>query len=192
MRNVIPNEIRRMLAVIPTRSPFGERDHAMIRLTYFAGLRVGELVRLWIGLVWANGQPRSWLELPASICKTARSRRIPLSAEAQQAIRELVAFLAERGFCTAPEAPLLTDRRHRQLPEREVQRAVQQYREQAELELRATPHSLRHGFATELVGQGVPLRSVQQLLGHKRLSSTEVYLHSQPEELCLAVSKLKL
>ena len=192
MRNVIPTEIRRLLAVIPLRSPFGARDHAMIRLIYFAGLRVGELVGLEVEMVWAAGQPRSWLELPARLCKSGRSRRIPLEPEAQQAIRELIAFLAQRGFSTAAEAPLLTDRRHRHLPTREVQRSMQRYRLQASLEVRATPHSLRHGFATELVIEGVPLRSVQQLLGHKRLSSTEVYLHSQPEELREAVSKLKL
>ena len=192
MKLVIPPEIRQLLAVIPLRSPFGQRDHAMIRLTYLVGLRVGELVALAVGWVWANGQPKSWLELPASVCKTARSRRIPLSAEAQQAVRDLVAFLEARGFSTAPASPLLTDRYHRQLSTREVQRAMQRYRELARLEVKATPHSLRHGFASELVLQGVPVRSVQQLLGHKRLSSTEVYLHSQPEELRQAVSRLQL
>ena len=192
MKIVIPPEIRQLLAVIPLRSPFGQRDHAMIRLTYLVGLRVGELVALAVGWVWANGQPKSWLELPASVCKTARSRRIPLSAEAQQAVRDLVAFLEARGFSTAPASPLLTDRYHRQLSTREVQRAMQRYRELARLEVKATPHSLRHGFASELVIKGVPIRSVQQLLGHKRLSSTEVYLHCQPAELRAAVGKLEL
>jgi integrase/recombinase XerC len=192
VRNLVPSEIQRLLAVIPERSPFGARDHGLVRLIYFTGLRVGELVGLDVGLVWAYGQPKSELELPARLCKTARSRRVPLEPEAQQAIRDLVAFLVLRGFSTAPASPLLTDRHHRRLPAREVQRAMQKYRELAELAFRATPHSLRHGMATELVRQAVPIRSVQQLLGHKRLSSTEVYLHSQPAELREAVSQLKL
>jgi integrase/recombinase XerC len=188
--NLIPNEISQLLKVIPPRSSFGLRDHAMIRLTYHLGLRVGELVGLDVGLVWA-GRPKSWLDLPASISKTSRSRRLPLEAEAQQAVADLVAFLRMRGFSTAPGAPLVTDRQHRRLPTREVQRVMQKYRHMANLEAKATPHSLRHGFATELVIQGVPLPTVQQLLGHRRITSTQIYLHTQPAELRQAVSRLK-
>jgi integrase/recombinase XerC len=107
-------------------------------------------------------------------------------------VSDLVAFLQLRGFSTLPQAPLLTDRRHRRLPVREVQRAVQAYREAADLSFRATPHSLRHGFASELVGQGQPVHCVQELLGHRRLASTEAYLHSRPEQLRQAVSGLQL
>jgi integrase/recombinase XerC len=192
MRNLVPLELRRLLSVISFRTPFGQRDHAMLRLDYFCGLRVGELVGLDVGHVWGVGQPRSELELLASLCKTARSRRIPLEAPAQMAILELYGFLQMRGFSVAPSAPLLVDRHHQRLSTREVQRVVQQYREKAGLEWRATPHSLRHGFASELVSQGTPLPVVQKLLGHRRLSSTEVYLHSDPAELRAAVRKLKL
>jgi site-specific recombinase XerD len=192
MRNLVPAELRRLLAAISFRSPFGQRDHAMLRLSYFCGLRVGELVGLDVGHVWSVGQPKSELELPAALCKTARSRRIPVEAPAQMAILELYGFLQMRGFSVAASAPLLTDRRHQRLSTREAQRAVQKYREKAGLEWRATPHSLRHAFASELISQGTALPVVQQLLGHRRLTSTEVYLHCQPAELRAAVAKLEL
>ena len=162
----------------------------MLELAYGLGLRVGELVSLCVGQVWQRGRPRDWLELPAAVCKGGRGRALPLGPQAKRAVAELVGFLAERGFPVGPEAPLLTDRLHRRLAAREVQRAVQRYREAAELQQKATPHSLRHGFASKLLERGVSLRVVQQLLGHQSILSTEVYLHCQPGELEQAVAKL--
>ncbi len=191
MKNLIPSEIQRLLAVIRPRSPFGARDHALVRLAFATGLRVGELVALDVGLVWASGRPRSWLDLPARLCKGHRSRRVALSPAAQQAVSDLVAFLVVRGLPASPESPLLCNRFGRRLPDREVQKLMQHLREAAQLEWRATPHSLRHGFASRLAAAGVNLRIIQQLLGHQRLSSTEIYLHCQPEELVEAVGVIE-
>ena len=102
-----------------------------------------------------------------------------------------MAFLARRGFSVRPEAPLLCDRRHRPLPAREVQRVVQRLRERAGLE-RVTPHSLRHSFASRLVGLETSARVVQKLLGHRWCQTTELYLHTLPEELQAAVGRLAL
>jgi len=181
----------RLLSAISLRSPFGARDHALIRFDLLTGLRVGELVALDVGHVWRpEGGPRDWLDLPASACKGQRGRQIPLCLDAQQAVRDLVAFLRLRGFSTAAGAPLLTDRRHRRLAAREVQRAVQRYRERAGLDVRVTPHTLRHTFASRLVDAGVNPRAIQVLLGHECLSSTEVYLHNRPAALVEAVGRL--
>jgi len=94
-----------------------------------------------------------------------------------------------RGFQTQPHSPLLQDRRHRRLPVREVQRLAQSYRQVAGLDLRVTPHSFRHGWASQLARR-TSLRVVQQLLGHRFLGSTEVYLHNQPEDMVQAVASL--
>ena len=179
----------RLLSAISLKTAFGARDHALIRLALQTGLRVSELTGLDVGLVWGADGPRQWLDLPHAIAKNHKSRRIPLSAAARRAITDLVDFLKMRGFQSNPESPLLQDRRHRRLPVREVQRLVQKYRETTGLDVRATPHSLRHSWASQLARAG-SLRAVQQMAGHKNIASTEIYLHTQPHELMAAVESL--
>jgi len=189
MRILQPQATRQMLAATRPSSPFGLRDHAVIRLFSQTGLRVGEMVGLDVGHVFHAGAARHQLDLPAAACKGHRSRVIPLNDSARQAIQDLVDFLVMRGFQAQPDSPLLQDRRHRRLPVREVQRLVQTHRQAAGLDIRATPHSFRHGFATQLADK-VSLRIVQQLLGHRFLASTETYLHNQPDQLAQAVAAL--
>jgi site-specific recombinase XerD len=190
MRILQPSATRQLLAAIRPRSPFGARDHALIRLFSQTGLRVGEMVGLDVGHVFHEGAARHQLDLPAAACKGHHSRVIPLNQVARQAIQDLVDFLLMRGFQACPDSPLLQDRRHRRLPAREVQRLVQTHRQNAGLDLRATPHSFRHTFASQLASK-VSLRIVQQLLGHRFLASTEVYLHNQPVQLAQAVALLE-
>jgi len=161
----------------------------VIRLLSQTGLRAGELVGLDVCHVFRDGAARHQLDLPAAICKGHRSRVLPLNDSARQAIHDLVDFLVMRGFQTGPDCPLLQDRRHRRLPVREVQRLVQTYRQAVGLDIRATPHSFRHAFASQLASK-VSLRIVQQLLGHRFLTSTETYLHNQPAHLAAAVACL--
>ena len=189
----IPNEIQtyKLLGCINLKKPFGPRDHAMIRLALHTGLRVSELTGLDICHVWVLGAPRAWLDLPASICKGHRSGQIPLNPYAQRAITDLVRFLQARGFSTEPDAPLLTDHRHRRLPTREVQRCIQKYRELAGLDIRVTPHSLRHAFASRLVEQGASTSRVQHLSRHKLLTTTQIYIHTQPDDLVETVCLLQ-
>jgi len=189
MRIIQPSHTRQMLACIRPRSPFGARDHALIRLFSQTGLRVSEMVGLDVGHVFYAGAARHQLDLPAAACKGHRSRVVPLNDSARQAIHDLVDFLVMRGFQVQPDSPLLQDRLHRRLPVREVQRLVQTHRQAAGLDIRATPHSFRHGFATQLASK-VSLRIVQQLLGYRFLASTETYLHNQPDQLTQAVTAL--
>ena len=188
MRILTPNATRQLLAQIPQRSPFGARDHAVIRLFAQTGLRVGEMVGLNVGHVY-HKMPFDQVDLPAAICKGHHSRVIPLNPAARQAVQDLVDFLKRRGFQADADSPLLQDRRHRRLPVREVQRLVQFHRQAAGLTVRATPHTFRHSFASHLATR-VSLRIVQQLLGHRFLASTEVYLHTQPVQLAQAVATL--
>lgn len=189
MRILDEEQVAQLLAVIPLRSPFGSRDHAMIRLALFTGLRVSELVGLDVDLVAdGDGHPRLYLDLPAGLAKCRRSRQINLSDEARQAIADLLAFLVARGFSVAPDQPLLQNRHHQRLPVRTVQGLVQRYREMADLAIRATPHALRHSFASESARRA-PIRAVQLLLGHRSLETTQIYLHTQPEDLWAAVRR---
>ena len=179
--------VSRLLSAINLASPFGPRDHALIRLALSSGLRVSELTGLNVGHVFSH-TPREWLDLPASIAKGHRSRQVPLSPQARQAVGQLVAFLRLRGMLSAPDSPLLQDRRHHRLPVREVQRMLQLARERADLDIQATPHTLRHSFATDCARRS-SLHNVKELLGHQSIRSTEIYLHTRPEDLVAAVTR---
>ena len=190
MRIPDPSETQKLLQVIPPRSPFGARDRAMIILALHTGLRVSELTGLDVGHVWFQGHPRAWLDLPGEICKYNRSRQIPLNLDAQAAIADLIRFLAQRGFSTSAQSPLLTDRRHRRLPVREVQRCVQVYREKAGLDLRVTPHTLRHVFASSLAQMGATPYQIKELLGHLEIATSNIYVNNKPDELQAIVNRL--
>jgi site-specific recombinase XerD len=117
------------------------------------------------------------LDLPAHLAKGRKARLIPLNTTAREMISLLVRFNQARGFSIAPEAPLLVNRYGKALSVRTFQHLVQRYREAAQLSSRITPHSFRHTLATELVRATGNVRVTQAILGHKRLSSTQIYVH---------------
>ena len=171
---------------IDPREPFGERDRAMIVLDSNTGLRVSELVGLDVCHVTQFGQVRESIEIPRQWAKGSHSRTVPLNAAARKAILVILRFNQSRGFSTAPDAPLLQDRWHRRLPVRSVQRMMQKYRERVEV-FGVTPHKLRHYCASRALNRGANLRSVQHLLGHLKVTSTEIYTHINPDDLRRAV-----
>jgi site-specific recombinase XerD len=176
-------EVRQVLAAVDLTSPFGQRDYLLVLFLYHTGLRVGECAGLVTNLVALDGVPRQYLHLPATICKGSRGRVVPLNAVAQQCVRKLLAFNSARGFSTAPAAPLFQNRCHGPLSVRSIQHLVADYREKAGLDVRATPHTFRHTHASHLVAAGVPTPHVQKVLGHRHLSSTQVYTHVNKEQL---------
>lgn len=179
-----------LLRAINRRSPFGERDFQMLRLLASTGLRVGELVGLNVSDVWHQGQVRSVLFVRATIAKGGYTRSVPLCQVAREAIAALVAFLSVRGFSTAPEAPLLVVRQHRRISIRLVQQIVQLLREKAGQDTPATPHSMRHFFATQLVERTGDVVAVSRLLGHRQLQNTLTYASSSLERLAQVVEAL--
>ena len=185
------SELRQVLAAVDLASPFGRRDALLISFTYHTALRVGECSGLVVHLVALDGQPRQYLHLPATICKGSRGRVVPLNDTAQACVRQLLAFNSARGLSTAPAASLFQNRRHGPLSVRSMQKLVAYYREKAGLDVRATPHTLRHAAASHMVAAGVPTVSVQQILGHRHLSSTQVYCHLSKEQLLEAARALE-
>jgi site-specific recombinase XerD len=177
------SEVRQTLDVIDLESPFGRRDYLLILFLYHTGLRVGECSGLVMHLVALDDQPRQYLHLPAAVCKGSRGRVVPLNRVAQACISKMMAFNASRGFSTAPAAPLFQNKCHGPLSIRSIQQLVQGYRELAGLDLRATPHTFRHSHASHLVANGVPTVHVQKVLGHRHLSSTQIYTHVSKEQL---------
>ena len=188
----IPNSAQalRLLGVINLRSPFGLRDHRMMMLALHTGLRVSELSSLDIEHVSGNGVPREILDLPAAITKFHKARQIPLNPVARRVISELLAFNQARGFSVAGGAPLFQHRKHDRLSVRSIQLLVERYRNLANLDVKMTPHSLRHKFATDVLRATGDIHIVKELIGHRDIRTTELYLHTDIDDLAKAVGLL--
>ncbi|WP_295525551.1 tyrosine recombinase XerC [Novosphingobium sp. Chol11] len=141
------------------------RDRAVLLLLYGAGLRIAEALAL----------PASVLPLGESAVitgKGGRQRVVPLLPVVQSAVAD---YAARVPFPLAKNEPLFRGAKGGPLSQGMIQRAVAQARSALGLPTTATPHALRHSFATHLLGAGADLRSLQELLGHASLSSTQIY-----------------
>lgn len=156
---------------------FMARDAAILELLYSTGMRVSELVsRDMADLDFAE-------EVLRVRGKGNKERLVPVGRPAIEAVRgwlpqreQLLAERAVRGN-TVDKAPLFLNGRGGRLTSRSVERMVRAYGERAGISQIVTPHALRHSFATHLLEMGADLRSVQELLGHASLSTTQRYTH---------------
>jgi integrase/recombinase XerC len=165
-------EIERLLGAPPANSLLGKRDRAIFEVMYSAGLRVSELAGLNDGdLDLTSGSLRVR-------GKGKRERLSPIGSYAGKALR---AWLAVRKLSPrekqGPEAPIFTNKFGKRLTTRSVARMLEKYLRETGLDRRTTPHTLRHSFATHLLDRGADIRSVQELLGHKSLLTTQIYTH---------------
>lgn len=183
-------EARQLVGAVDPGQPFAQRDRALLVFALHTGLRVSELSGLDVRYVVDRGEPRQTLHLPAELGKGGRARLIPLNDTARKCVRVLLGFNAARGFGVAPECPLFVNRFHRRLSVRDIQRLVKALREAAGLDVPATPHSLRHTFGTRLMEATNNLRVCQAVLGHARLSTTEIYTHPSRELVAASVARL--
>jgi len=188
-----PDEARRLIAAVDRTAIWGPRNHALVVFLFHTGLRVGELVALNCSDVAADhGQVRSVLHLPAAAAKFHRSRLVPLNETAQHAVRTILAWNARYGFSVEPGAPLLVTRKHTRMSDRSVQALFAELRVKAGLDVQATPHSARHTMATQALACGGNVRALQTILGHKRLTSTEIYAHVNRDELKRTAERVQL
>jgi integrase/recombinase XerC len=177
-------ELGRLLAAPPTNRPMGLRDRAILETSYSAGLRVSEVVGL------CDGD----LDFAAGLIRVrGKGRRERLSPVGTYATRALAQWLAVRTLGkkepTGPAAPVFVNRFGRRLNVRSVGRMLEKYLRETGLDRRTTPHSLRHSFATHLLDRGADIRSVQELLGHKSLVTTQIYTHVSTAGLRKAYDK---
>jgi len=155
------------------------RDEAVLTLLYGCGLRISEALSL----------RRADAPLPGSLRilgKGSKTRIVPVLPAVRDAIE---AYLAEVPFALSPDEPLFRAKRGGPLSPRHVQATVQTLRSRLGLPASATPHALRHSFATHLLGAGADLRSIQELLGHASLSTTQRYTQVDAAALLSAYSK---
>jgi integrase/recombinase XerC len=162
-----PEDLARLLATPPADTPLGCRDRAILETLYSAGVRVSELTGL-------NHDDVDFDDGCAVVRgKGKRERLVLLGAECRDALRVWLGF--RKGFAKSPA--LFINKNGARLTSRSVGRLLEKYLAQAGLDPRASPHTLRHSFATHLLDNGADIRSVQELLGHRSLSTTQVYTH---------------
>jgi integrase/recombinase XerC len=143
----------------------GARDWAVLLLLYGGGLRISEALGL-------TGDVLPLGETIRVTGKRGKTRIVPLLPQVREAIGE---YLALCPYPASREEPLFRGARGGPLSPALIRRAVQGARHRLSLPERTTPHALRHSFATHLLGRGADLRSLQELLGHASLSSTQIY-----------------
>lgn len=182
-RPVSEDQARGLLAEIaldPDREDWeAARDEAVLTLLWGCGLRISE----GLSLTRADAPLGESLRI---VGKGGKTRIVPVL----EAVRASIdAYLAVLPFVLAPEAPLFRAKRGGPLSPRHVQASMQILRGRLGLSDRATPHALRHAFATHLLGAGADLRSIQDLLGHASLSTTQRYTQVDAEGLLAAYGK---
>ncbi|CAH2032276.1 tyrosine recombinase XerC [Trichlorobacter ammonificans] len=155
------------LVEAPDNTEFNQRDRAILELLYSSGLRVSELTGLAIAdLDLTDGMVRV-------MGKGSKERIVPLGSRAAAAV---TAYLNERGPCP-PDAPLFLNTRGNRISRQSVDSLVKRWSLRIDTFRRISPHTLRHTFATHLLEGGADLRSIQELLGHASLSTTQKYTH---------------
>jgi integrase/recombinase XerC len=155
------------------------RDEAVLALLYGCGLRISEALAVKRGDAPLGTSLRI-------LGKGSKTRLAPVLPEVRDAVG---AYVAAMPFELPPEAPLFRAARGGPLPPRRVQELMVKLRGRLGLSERATPHALRHSFATHLLGAGADLRSIQELLGHASLSTTQRYTAVDAAGLLAAYSK---
>lgn len=150
------------------------RDKAILELLYGTGIRASELTGL-------NVENVNFIDETIKVLgKRSRERIIPLTRKANIALKE---YLRERGIPQDQSLPLFLNKDKRRLSQRSLQRIVNRHIHKVAELTRMSPHTLRHTFATHLLEKGCDLRTVQELLGHSSIASTQIYTHLTPERL---------
>jgi integrase/recombinase XerC len=164
-------EVERLLNAPDLSTPQGQRDRALLELLYASGLRVSELVNLNLNQIDLDtNEIRVW-------GKGSKERMVLMGEPAAEALRNYLKQGRPKLLAEKRGNALFLNRYGQRLPERRVQRILEQYAKKSDIGKRVHPHMLRHTFATHLLDGGADLRVVQELLGHARLSSTQIYTH---------------
>ncbi|MCA9146604.1 MAG: tyrosine recombinase XerC [Planctomycetales bacterium] len=166
------DEIGQLLDAPPANEPLGLRDRAILETMYSAGLRVSEAV----------GVNEQDIDFDGGLVRVrGKGKRERLSPLGSYAVKAMKRWLRERTLSPKePQngaAPVFVNKFGRRLTTRSVGRMLEKHLKQTGLDTRTTPHTLRHSFATHLLDRGADIRSVQELLGHKSLVTTQIYTH---------------
>jgi len=177
------SQVHRLLEQ-PTKlsTPEAKRDSAMLHLLYASGMRVSELVSLNLDDIIDDGYVRCF-------GKGHKERLIPIAPRAALVVKEYLTEARPHLAHNIDEKALCLNRRGERLTRQGLWQILKGYAKSAELGTEITPHTLRHSFATHMLSGGADLRSVQELLGHANISTTQVYTHLTTEHIRRAYEK---
>ena len=165
------NEINDILDTIDLSLPEGQRNRAMLEVLYSCGLRVSELISLRYSDVYFD---EGFIRVEG---KGSKQRLVPIS---ETAIREIKNYLLDRNLMVVKkgfEDILFLSRRGTALSRIMVFHIIKQQTEMAGVHKNVSPHTFRHSFATHLLEGGANLRAIQEMLGHEKITTTEIYTH---------------
>jgi integrase/recombinase XerC len=177
-----PAEVALLIEQPDGAEKLGLRDRAFLELLYASGLRISELV----------GIDTDDLELRGRLVKVhgkgSKERIVPFGSKAEEALR---AWVAVRGELVRDpdEQAVFVNYRGERITARSVRRLFDGYLRKAALRAGISPHTMRHSFATHLLNAGADLRSIQELLGHASLSTTQKYTHLNDWQLIAVYKK---
>ena len=177
-----PDEVMQLLEAPRRDTRLGRRDRAMLHVMYAAGLRVSELVGLELGDVDLRRG------VVSALGKGGKRRLVPLGEPALGALED---YLGDRAAhrCAASSSVLFLSPRGRALSRHAFWKRVAAYARAVGIRKPVSPHKLRHSFATHLLQGGADLRSVQAMLGHADISTTEIYTHVVGDHLARAYAR---
>lgn len=171
------DEVGTLLDRIPAGTPLELRDRAMFELAYSCGLRCSEIVGLDIGATDFEA------EVVRVTGKGSKTRLVPIGEPAQRALDRYLTAARPSLRAREGDEALFLSRRGRRLSPSDVRRRLDRWVREVALVGGVSPHTLRHSFATHLLEGGADLRSIQELLGHATVSTTQVYTRVEPSRL---------
>ncbi|MBC7345200.1 MAG: site-specific tyrosine recombinase XerD, partial [Clostridia bacterium] len=164
-------EVERLLRQPGTGKPHGIRDRAMLELLYATGLRVSELVSLNLEDIDLDGK------CVRCLGKGGKERLVPMGEVAEKYVRLYLRRGRSRLVRFPGEKALFVNQQGKRLTRQGCWKIIKKYARQARISKVITPHTLRHSFATHLLENGADLRSVQEMLGHADIATTQIYTH---------------
>ncbi len=177
------DEVNTLLGSPDANDAMGLRDIAILEVIYSAGLRVSEVVGM-------NDRDLDFEEGTVRIRGKGKKERIgSIGKHAAKALHSYYAVRNRADHGDSKDLPTFTNRFGQRLTTRSIARMLEKYIKESGLDSRTTPHTLRHSFATHLLDRGADIRSVQEMLGHKSLVTTQIYTHVSTTALKQAYTK---
>lgn len=164
-------EVERLLHAPDPGTAYGQRDRAMLELMYASGLRVSELISLELGQIDAR------LGVIRIIGKGNKERLVPVGEQALDSLRDYLVDGRQQLAGETASSDVFLSKRGRGMSRQAFWQIIKRYARLADIRNQVSPHTLRHAFATHLLNHGADLRTLQMLLGHADLSTTQIYTH---------------
>jgi site-specific recombinase XerD len=172
-----PDQVSALLDRIPARTPLEVRDRALFEIAYSCGLRAEEIVNLDAGDLDFDS------ETVRVTGKGRKTRVLPVGEPAQRAVQRYLETARPALAAREAEDALFLSKRGRRLSGSDVRRRLAKWVREAAVAGSVSPHTLRHSFATHMLEGGADLRSIQELLGHSSVSTTQIYTRVEPSRL---------